>query len=260
MRAETIRRAAEQAGIEILHTTGEQRCEVAPNEERTLLIVHEPRESSALRIVVRRGARLRLTELFLAEASHSLIIEQEEASASEVTLLQLGPASAECRIDLNGPQADSRLDALFLAAAGEHCEIALRTNHNCSDCRSEALVKGVAGGSATGEFRGLVYVAPDAQRTDARQTSRNIELGDGARIVTKPQLEIYADDVKCSHGATVGQLDGDAILYMRQRGLSESQARRLQIEGFAADIVEHCAAEPLREPLREAVTEKLESL
>ena len=260
MRAETIRRAAERAGIEILHTAGTHSCEVAPGEERTLLVLHEAGESSALRIVVHRGARLRLTELLAGGASRTLAIEQEEASTSDITLLQLGPAAAECRIDLNGPQAESRLNALFLAAAEERCEIALRTNHNSSDCRSESLVKGVAGGSATGLFRGLVYVAPDAQRTDARQTSRNIELGDGARIVTRPQLEIYADDVKCSHGATVGQLDGDAILYMRQRGLSESQARRLQIEGFAADIVEHCAAEPLREPLREAVTEKLESL
>lgn len=260
MSAETICRAAEEAGIEILRTTGTHSCEVAPGEERTLLVVHEHRDATALRIVLHRGARLRLTELFLDEAFRTLNIEQEEASASDITLLQLGSSNMECRIDLNAPQAESRLNALFLAAAGEHCEIALRTNHNSSDCRSESLVKGVAGGSATGVFRGLVYVAPDAQRTDARQTSRNIELGDGARIVTKPQLEIYADDVKCSHGATVGQLDGDAILYMRQRGLSERQARRLQIEGFAADIVNRCAAEQLRELLREAVTEKLEIL
>ena len=104
----------------------------------------------------------------------------------------------------------------------------LRVSHNVGLCTSNSLVKGVAGGSASCEFNGLVYVAQDAQNTDARQTSRNIVLGDEARIVTKPQLEIYADDVKCSHGATVGQLDDDAILYMRQRGLSEAQAPRLR--------------------------------
>ena len=103
-------------------------------------------------------------------------------------------------------------------------------------------------------------VAPDAQRTDARQTSRNIELGDEARILTKPQLEIYADDVKCSHGATVGQLDGEAILYMRQRGLTDRQARRLQIEGFAADVADRCAIAELAETLREAVAAQLENM
>ena len=101
-------------------------------------------------------------------------------------------------------------------------------------------------------------MAQDAQKTDARQTSRNIVLGDEARIVTKPQLEIYADDVKCSHGATVGQLDDDAILYMRQRGLSEAQARRLQIEGFVRDIVSQAGS--MGEALAEVLTEKLEEL
>ena len=120
------------------------------------------------------------------------------------------------------------------------------------------MIKGVAGGRSTGEFVGLVYVAPDAQRTDARQTSRNIELGGEARIVAKPQLEIYADDVKCSHGATVGQLDADAVMYMRQRGLSEAQARRLQIEGFVCDIVS--AEDEIGGALAEVLTDKLERL
>jgi Fe-S cluster assembly protein SufD len=104
----------------------------------------------------------------------------------------------------------------------------------------------------------MVYVAQDAQRTDARQTSRNIEIGREAHIVTKPQLEIYADDVKCSHGATVGQLDSEAVLYMRQRGLSEAQAKRLQIEGFLKDVV--MSLGELGEVLAEELTAKLETL
>ena len=119
---------------------------------------------------------------------------------------------------------------------------------------------GVAGGEATGAFQGLVYVAPGAQRTDAQQTSRNVELSTGARIVAKPQLEIYADDVKCTHGATVGQMDDEAILYMRQRGLSEQQARRLQMEGFVAAIAAHCAVEPLCEELYRRIVAKLERM
>ena len=134
----------------------------------------------------------------------------------------------------------------------------MRVSHNVPDCSSRSLVKGVAGGEATGAFQGLVYVAPGAQRTDAQQTSRNVELSTGARIVAKPQLEIYADDVKCTHGATVGQMDDEAILYMRQRGLSEAQARGVQIEGFVGDVVRRCGIEPLCEAAMEAVVAKLE--
>ena len=140
----------------------------------------------------------------------------------------------------------------------EHCVVRLRTNHNVPDCRSNSYIKGVAGGTAVGEFCGLVYVAPDAQRTDAQQQNRNILLSETARITTQPQLEIYADDVKCSHGATVGQMDSEAILYMRQRGLSEAQARRVQIEGFVGDVVRRCGIEPLCEAAMEAVVAKLE--
>ena len=146
----------------------------------------------------------------------------------------------------------------FLAAGQEHCVVRLRTNHNVPDCRSNSYIKGVAGGTAVGEFCGLVYVAPDAQRTDAQQQNRNILLSETARITTQPQLEIYADDVKCSHGATVGQMDSEAILYMRQRGLSEAQARGLQIEGFVGDVVRRCGIEPLCEAAMEAVVAKLE--
>ena len=127
-----------------------------------------------------------------------------------------------------------------------------------ADCTSDSLVKGVAGGKATGEFYGLVYVAEDAQRTDARQTNRNIEIGPDAKIITKPQLEIYADDVKCSHGATVGQMDGEAIMYMRQRGLSEQQARHMQIEGFVNDIV--LQAGEIGQLLADELAQKLEKL
>ena len=103
-------------------------------------------------------------------------------------------------------------------------------------------------------------MAQDAQRTDAQQQSRNILLSDTARITTWPQLEIYADDVKCSHGATVGQMDAEAVYYMRQRGLSEAEARRLQIEGFVGDIVRRCGIEPLGEALLEAVAAKMKRM
>lgn len=252
--------AARIEGVETLRTTGDRRIELAPGEERRIVTVHDRSEATELAVALGEGARLQLVELFPGEAFRTLKIRQQGGSSADVTILQLGSANIDCTVDLEGRDAESRVNGLFLAADGDHCEFALRTNHNAGACRSESLVKGVAAGKSTGVFRGLVYVAPDAQRTDARQTSRNIELGDEARIVTKPQLEIYADDVKCSHGATVGQLDGEAILYMRQRGLSDRQARRLQIEGFAADVAGRCPVEELKELLLSAIAGRLEEM
>ena len=177
-----------------------------------------------------------------------------------MTTVLLAGANVACRIELEGADAENNLGGAFLLGGREHGVVKLHTNHRVAECRSDSTIKGVAGGEAVGEFSGLVYVAPDAQRTDARQQSRNVLLSETARIETMPQLEIYADDVKCSHGATVGQMDSDAILYMRQRGLSEAQARRLQIEGFVGDVVRRCGMEPLGEAVLELAAEKLEKL
>lgn len=233
---------------------------VAPGAVAALVVVHTEAEASSLKIVLGEGARLDMTEVFAAEAFAEVAVEQAARSECRTTTVELTSANAAYTVDLNGCEARSTVHGVFLAAACEHCVVELRTNHNVPDCNSASLVKGVAGGEALGEFRGLVYVAQDAQHTDARQTSRNILLSETARIVTKPQLEIYADDVKCSHGATVGQMDADAVLYMRQRGLSEAQARRLQIEGFVGDVVLHCGIDPLCQELMRAVQAKMERM
>ena len=223
-----------------------------------LAVLHTSPEVSALEIVLEEDARLVLVELFVSEAFAEVAVRQAARSLCHITAVQLSSANASYTVDLDGPGAESLLGGAFLAAGQEHCVVRLRTNHNVPDCRSNSYIKGVAGGTAVGEFCGLVYVAPDAQRTDAQQQNRNILLSETARITTQPQLEIYADDVKCSHGATVGQMDSEAILYMRQRGLSEAQARGLQIEGFVGDVVRRCGIEPLCEAAMEAVVAKLE--
>ena len=148
------------------------------------------------------------------------------------------------------------MDAAYVATGFDHSVLSPTTRHLVADCKSASIIKGVASGKATGEFKGLVYVAQDAQRTDAQQTNRNVELG-GGHIVSEPQLEIYADDVKCSHGSTVGQLDEQAIYYMRQRGISQAAAEKLLLEGFIEDVVSKCEIEALREMLDEAVQTKL---
>lgn len=236
------------------------RVEVAPGASARLVVLHGRADASKLALELGEGARLELTELFTAEAFAEVAVKQAARSRCRLTLVQLSSANGSYRIDLDGVDAENELRGVFLAAGDEHCVVKLRTAHNAPDCRSNSFLKGVAGGEATGEFCGLVYVARDAQRTDARQQSRNLLLSETAHILTMPQLEIYADDVKCSHGATVGQMDAEAILYMRQRGLSEAQARRLQIEGFAGDVVSRCGIEPLCEAIMRQAEAKIESM
>ena len=236
------------------------RIEAAAGASGRVVVVHTAPDMSSLEIVAAEDARLEITEVFLAEAFAEVAVKQSARSLCRLTAVQLTSANASYTIDLDGRDAENMLGGVFLAGGEEHCVVKLRTNHNVPDCRSNSYIKGVAGGSARGEFCGLVYVAPDAQHTDAQQQNRNILLSETAHIATQPQLEIYADDVKCSHGATVGQMDSEAVLYMRQRGLSEVQARRLQIEGFVGDVVRRCGVEPLCETMMEAVRAKMEKL
>ena len=181
------------------------RVEAAAGASARIVVLHTAPDVSSLTLTLAEGAQLELTELFTAEAFAEVSVKQAARSRCRLTTVQLSSANASYRIDLDGADAENELGGVFLAAGNEHCVVKLRTGHNVADCRSNSYIKGVAGGQAVGEFCGMVYVAPDAQRTDARQQSRNILLSRTARITTQPQLEIYADDVKCSHGATVGQ-------------------------------------------------------
>ena len=231
------RGAAGEAEIMVNPTQEVRR--VAAGGVLSLVVVHTAAEPSTLEIELGEGAALHLVEAFSGGAMGSCRVRQGASSRCEITSVVTGSAEADYAVDMDGGGAENNLRGAFIAGGAERVRFGLRVSHNVGLCTSNSLVKGVAGGSASCEFNGLVYV-------------------DEARIVTKPQLEIYADDVKCSHGATVGQLDDDAILYMRQRGLSEAQARRLQIEGFVRDIVSQAGS--MGEALAEMLTEKLEEL
>lgn len=223
------------------------------------VVVHTQTNEASIELRLHENANVSLTEVYLAEAFAEVRISQAAGSRCRIVAAELRSANVAYRINLEGRGAESELAAVFTASGSEHCTIDLVTNHLVSDCKSNSLVKGVASGRSTGEFRGMVYVAQDAQRTDAQQQSRNIELGE-AHIVTMPQLEIYADDVRCSHGATVGQIDDGAVFYMRQRGLDEKDARRLQIEGFVNDVAGRCDVAEIAEILSEEIAAKLEKL
>src|SRR5438046_5679864 len=124
-------------------------------------------------------------------------------------------------------------------------------NHSIVDnvmpnCFSNEFYKGIVDGKATGIFNGKIFVRQDAQKTNAYQSNKNILLSDTASVNTKPQLEIFADDVKCSHGCTIGQLDEEGLFYLRSRGISEKTAKSLLVHAFAIDILEHIRLEPIR--------------
>jgi Fe-S cluster assembly protein SufD len=134
--------------------------------------------------------------------------------------------------------AECHLRGLFLGSGHRIVDNHTSVDHAVPNGSSSELYKGILGGRSKGIFRGRVLVRPDAQKTDATQSNPNLLLSEGAEIDTKPQLEIYADDVKCSHGATVGQLDEDALFYMRSRGIGLADARELMIRAFANEILD----------------------
>lgn len=233
---------------------------LAEGAEAKVVICHTKPHSGEVQMTLAKGSRLTLVEYFGSECVSSVTVRQQAKSALHLTSVELAAATARYTIDLVGREALCEVGGLFLVGESEQSSLTLRTNHLVSDCQSNSVVRGIAGGKAVGRFEGMVYVAQDAQRTDAGQQNRNMLLSPTARIETMPQLEIYADDVKCSHGATVGQMDNEAIYYMRQRGLNEQQARALQIRGFAAEVLMHCGVEPLCEAMLEAMEQKIERL
>ena len=155
-------------------------------------------------------------------------------------------------IDLDAPGADVDIAGLYLCRASENVRINLLLKHNSGGCTSRQLFKGIVGGAARAEFDGLVYVAKDAFRTVAHQENHNILLSDKARVESRPQLEMYADDVECSHGATTGYLNPDELFYMRSRGIPEAEARRLQMQSFVSPVVSR-----LPEDLQEEIYESM---
>ncbi|MBQ9137946.1 MAG: SufD family Fe-S cluster assembly protein [Alistipes sp.] len=215
--------------------------------------------TASVEVSLAEGVVLDIVELYAADSIVKVTVHQAESSALSTFSALLSSSHVSYTHALEGRGATNRFNALFVATGAEHQTIELNTRHLVPDCSSNSLIKGIAAGRATGEFRGLVYVAPDAQRTDAQQQNRNIQL-DNAQIVALPQLEIYADDVRCSHGSTVGYEDAEVLYYMRQRGIDAATARRLQVEGFVQEVVMRCNMEPLCGIVREAVSDKMSQI
>ena len=163
----------------------------------------------------------------------------EAGEALSMTLVVLpGTDTRFClEVDLCGPGASLDLAGLYLCPAAERVDLRVLVRHAVGGCTSRQLFKGIAGGTSRTAFDGLIYVAPDAQKTEAYQENHTLLLSDTARAESRPQLEIYADDVQCSHGATTGYLNPDELFYLRSRGIPEAEARHLQMLAFLAPVV-----------------------
>ena len=163
-------------------------------------------------------------------------------------------------VELQGEGAQANIYGAYVCGADERVKIAVDMHHKVPHCNSRQLFKGIAGGKSRVDFYGKIIVAQDAQRTEAYQENHNILLSDDAKVDTKPQLEIYADDVKCSHGATIGRLNEEEQFYMRSRGITLEDARVLQMISFLAPVLEAITDEVQREEIALQLESAIRSL
>jgi len=215
-------------------------------------------------VLVGENASFELYKLQNLNDSTSLInnthIRQERDSRLKVNVLTLngGQIRNELHVDLMGQGADADINGIYLMDKQQHIDNQVYVNHGVPNCHSNELFKGVLDDEATGVFNGHIYVARDAQKTNAFQRNNNILMTPKAVIDTMPFLEIYADDVKCSHGATVGQLDDEALFYMMQRGIGREDALLLLMFAFLAEVTSKVSIEILRVSYEDMIKRRLQ--
>lgn len=212
------------------------------------------------------GASLRLYELEEsndATRRDANTFARVDASASLTVapvVSSTGLTRDNITVELNGPGADYCLYGLATTSGSQLADINSRVMHHAPRCTSDQLVKYVADNQSRAAFEGLIKVSPGAHHTEAYQNNRNIVASPHARIHTEPQLEIYCDDVKCSHGAATGMLDARALFYMQARGIPRDEARAMLMQAFMNDVLEHITLDVLRERLRMLVERRLSTL
>jgi Fe-S cluster assembly protein SufD len=176
---------------------------------------------------------------------------------SNVITFNAGKVNNFLHVHLNEPFADAQLNGLYLVDKKQGICNEVKVWHNAPDCTSRQLYKGIVDDEAQAAFNGHIIVQKDAQHTAAYQINKNIALTDEAQIQTQPFLEIYADDVKCSHGATVGQLDENALFYLRSRGICQKNARMLLLFAFANEVAQTVEVQALNERLSQMIQQRL---
>jgi len=194
-------------------------------------------------------------------AYHVAVTDVHQGRDSTVNLHAVSFGAALARHDLRGTLAGPGgyliLNGLYVLAGEQHADHHTAIDHAAPHCESHEYFNGVLDGRSHGVFNGRIIVRPGAQKTDSKQTNNNLLLSREAHADSQPQLEIYADDVKCTHGSTVGPLDPKALFYLRSRGIGEAEARRLMTYGFAAEILNRMDVAPLRAQLDRIVRARL---
>ena len=200
--------------------------------------------------------------IFVQDGQLIRSIEVQSGQKAEMVLLVLPGVSCDIKLDvrLAGEGAEANVYGAYVCGGEEKVKIAVDMHHDLPHCNSRQLFKGVAGGMSKVDFYGKIIVAKDAQRTEAYQENHNILLTDGAKVDTKPQLEIYADDVKCSHGATIGRLNEEEQFYMRSRGITLEDAKVLQMISFIAPVLENIQDETEREAVAQQFEDAVRNL
>lgn len=220
---------------------------------------HVSMSLQSLEIYLHKGAKLRYTDIeqtsSLSRRISTLHLHQEEESQAYINFFSLtgGKTRNNYYCDLQGQGAHLELGGLVINSSSEHVDNFSYILHSQPHCTSSELFKYILQDKSYGVFTGRILVAVEAQKTQAYQNNRNLLLSRDARMQAKPQLEIYADDVKCSHGMTTGQLDEDALFYLRQRGIAMPQAKRMLSIAFAEDVLQLVEHEALRSELTEII-------
>jgi len=237
---------------------------------RTLLVVGKNARATVIDRYLGEGQYFTnaVTEIALAEGAvvDHVKMQQESTTAYHIANTQIVQAARstftshyvalggalvrnEVRVRFDGEHAESTVNGLYLAKGTQHLDNFTVIDHAKPNCASHELYKGILADKSHGVFNGKIFVRKDAQKTDAKQTNKVLLLSDDATIDTKPQLEIFADDVKCTHGATIGQLDATQLFYLQSRGIPLDQARRLLTFAFANDVVNRIKIEAIRAEL-----------
>jgi Fe-S cluster assembly protein SufD len=230
---------------------------VAPNDDAVYFT------NAVTEVMMNRDANL--THYRLQEESTNAFhiattqVQQDSKSTYTSYAISLGGEIARhtLNVRLDGEHIESTIDGLYVVTGKQHCDNHTTIDHAKPHCNSHQLYKGILDDKARAVFNGKVFVREGALLTDAKQLNKNLLLSANAHIDTKPQLEIYADDVKCAHGATVGQLDEDELFYLRSRGLKTETARALLTYGFAEDVISKIKLASVRKQLDEIVLTRL---
>jgi len=256
------------------------RSDVNTMANRRMLIIMEPHSEAKLLVCDHsiddvKFLATQVIEIFAEEGSYFDYYDLEESSVSTTRFssvhvkqestsnilvngitLNNGLSRNNYYIELNGEYAESTLCAMSILDKDQQVDTYSHITHAVPNCTSTELVKNVLNDHSVGSFSGRILVKQDAQKTAAYQTNRNLCLTRDARMYSKPQLEIYADDVKCSHGMTTGQLDENALFYMQSRGIPKEEARMLLSVAFTADVVEHVRLDVLKDRLHKLVEKR----